>query len=206
MCVAFSFGLFLIFLFLCFFLSLLKKSFGCFSVSCCALEVKNHTQNVINSAFGKDRKISNHGKEEYKPDYKFIQKAIKNNKIVYVNKEKSVTLADTIRGSFPLGSDVSNALSDFIVSPQMQTVKTENDLIELQGRFTNLYQFEQEVFTQAEEVRKQYTNADGTMKEGWHKAPNEKDSNLTENNGVLSALLHLKNGSAIGKLLINKNI
>ena len=95
---------------------------------------------VINTAYGKDKEKGKGKNKIVTPHYNLFIDALDNGKVLYLDREKSTSWADTIRGSFSVGSGLRNALSAFIVSSKMDDVKTEADLGDLQSRFTTLYQ------------------------------------------------------------------
>lgn len=89
---------------------------------------------VLNTVYAKTA-IDN----KNKPDYGYFTRALANGKVLYINKEKSVTDSQAIRGGSPVGSLSSNALLDFILAFDETKVKNERDLKTLKKANSAMY-------------------------------------------------------------------
>ena len=91
---------------------------------------------VLNTAYAKTA-IDN----KSNPDYRYFIHALANGKVLYMNKEKSVTDSQAIRGDSPVGSLSSNALFyESILAFDETKVKNEHDLKALKESNTTMYQ------------------------------------------------------------------
>ena|GEM_PF-4099941 len=109
------------------------------------------------------------------PKYEWFINQIKNNRVLYLNKKKSIAWSSAIRGQFPVGSKLRNTLDSFMLSKNMANIKTELDLEAEQAKWPTMYQLGAAVKNQMSEIRKKYEGTDQ-----WMKAPNGTDTKLTE--------------------------
>lgn len=93
------------------------------------------SENFINSAYGKTK-----GANKDQPAFGWFKARIESRDVLYCNKNKSLKYFRSCEGVFPVASELTEALSTFIVSEDFRNVKTEEDLARIKREFPTRYQ------------------------------------------------------------------
>lgn len=93
------------------------------------------SENFINSAYGKTK-----GANKDQPAFGWFKARIESRDVLYCNKNKSLKYFRSCEGVFPVASELTEALSTFIVSEDFRNVKTEEDLARIKRELPTRYQ------------------------------------------------------------------